>query len=135
MRGLLPGCSNVRILGLLSGVNQQARQLGSLSRDTRTDKGKPLDIIPIDNESQLLPQGRLGMIPGQVNHHYKRHPMLEGRRSGGTAPSPCAEGVHNSPVLCANTMGLIHWTGPEPLNAEWLFQWLLGFKENFPSSP
>lgn len=57
VRRLLPGCSNVRILGLLSGVSQQGRQLGSLSRDTRTDKGKLLDIIPVDNESQLLPQG------------------------------------------------------------------------------
>lgn len=52
------------------------------------------------------------MMPEQVNHHCKRHPVLEGRRGAGTAPNPCAEGVHNSPVLCANTMGLVPWTDP-----------------------
>lgn len=57
-----------RYWGLLSGVSQQARQVGSLSRDTRTDKGKLQDIIPVDNE---IPPGLLGTVPGKEKHHCK----------------------------------------------------------------
>lgn len=104
--------------GLLSGVSQQARQVGSLSRNTRTDKGKLLDMIPVDNE---IPQGLLGTVPGKEKHPCKSIECLrevEVGRGGGTAPSPWAKGVHNSPVLYANTMGLMHWTDPESLTAE-----------------